>query len=486
MAVMDYLICLVIFSITRSNAEMLGKFVFHGDKEQHDSTLNVLHKPDSVHFAPSPGSIPSNEIASILALSLGLSVPEDIKWAGLQVSNPFNLPRAVMMLSIDNLPKGHKLKLPSTATFPVDQVDGVTSISDMYHVSSRYSLASHLGAIFEGRSKIVSISADEKVAGSGHSNTRLSATSVWSDLTNSWKLINGEGEVKDALSKKQVLKRISSVLISGYVYNEQQQIVTVNIKGLELSYNLDDKTDFKLFSELVYMLWQHEEIEHSKALVRDGAPDLYQLSISALKGIEKKYGADSKQMQGALLLIEKFVEKIVKKFVQLYDGNIFIVGVTVISDTDFFVANKDKFKPALKLLQESKVMLANFDNSGPEIHVVNKMESDAQQKLCEAIQRSVAHSNKFLKFKCANELPVHRLAKRSLLEYVDNPEVSEADRLNLSSYYDDMFPVIFNMWFWLMVVLALTVYATSLAMWNMDPGRDSIIYRLTQQKIKSE
>ena len=57
---------------------------------------------------------------------------------------------------------------------------------------------------------------------------------------------------------------------------------------------------------------------------------------------------------------------------------------------------------------------------------------------------------------------------------------------NLASKYDSMFPVIFNIWFWLLVVIALATYSISVAMWNMDPGRDSIIYRLTEQKIKNE
>ena len=57
---------------------------------------------------------------------------------------------------------------------------------------------------------------------------------------------------------------------------------------------------------------------------------------------------------------------------------------------------------------------------------------------------------------------------------------------NRASQYDSMFPIIFNIWFWLLVVIFLATYAISVAMWNMDPGRDSIIYRLTEQKIKND
>jgi len=177
------------------------------------------------------------------------------------------------------------LKLASTDSFAIDQVDGVSSISDMYYLSQKYSLSTHIGAIFDGKSKIVSISADEKVAGSGHTNTPMSEASVWSDLTNSWKHVTGNGEVTDSLSKKQVLKRVPDILISGFVYNDEEKTVSVNMKDLEVTFNLDDKVDFKLFSELVYMMWQYEEMAIKKSVLRDGAPDLYLLSISALKGM---------------------------------------------------------------------------------------------------------------------------------------------------------------------------------------------------------
>ncbi|CAB4025132.1 renin receptor, partial [Paramuricea clavata] len=56
----------------------------------------------------------------------------------------------------------------------------------------------------------------------------------------------------------------------------------------------------------------------------------------------------------------------------------------------------------------------------------------------------------------------------------------------VDDYYDNEFPPIFNISLWLMVILVLTVYAVSVVMWYMDPGRDSVIYRVTSQRMKSE
>jgi len=185
-------------------------------------------------------------------------------------------------------------------------------------------------------------------------------------------------------------------------------------------------------------------------------------------------------------LIEKFVGKITKSFEKLYDGNILIVGLTVPSEADYFDKHEKEIQPALKVLQDNNVMLVNFDNSVPELHTMDALEADAQEKLCKAIQGSIGHSSKSLKFKCAQDLPVHRVTRRSLLSAAESLTAEEMTDKNLASHYDDMFPVIFNIWFWLLVLLILTVYAVSIAMWDMDPGRDSIIYRLTQQKIKSD
>lgn len=68
-----------------SNGEMLGKLLFSDHTNMEKSSLTILHKPDTLHLAPNPGPIASDEVASLMALSLGLSVPRDVKWAGLQV-----------------------------------------------------------------------------------------------------------------------------------------------------------------------------------------------------------------------------------------------------------------------------------------------------------------------------------------------------------------------------------------------------------------
>ncbi len=58
--------------------------------------------------------------------------------------------------------------------------------------------------------------------------------------------------------------------------------------------------------------------------------------------------------------------------------------------------------------------------------------------------------------------------------------------LNLASPYDELFPVMFNIVLWLSIVLILAIIGVSYGMWHMDPGRDSIIYRMTSTRIKKD
>jgi len=64
---------------------------------------------------------------------------------------------------------------------------------------------------------------------------------------------------------------------------------------------------------------------------------------------------------------------------------------------------------------------------------------------------------------------------------------SETDNpYNLAYPYNYNYSVIFNIILWMMIGLALAVIVICYNLWNMDPGYDSIIYRMTNQKIRMD
>ncbi|KAJ6223883.1 hypothetical protein RDWZM_002428 [Blomia tropicalis] len=76
--------------------------------------------------------------------------------------------------------------------------------------------------------------------------------------------------------------------------------------------------------------------------------------------------------------------------------------------------------------------------------------------------------------------PLNRVARQSAGE-----NKKDIDR-NLAYEFDANFHTAFATIGFTTIVLLITVFAVSVAMWNIDPGRDSIIYRLTSQKMKKD
>ncbi|KAM8977130.1 LOW QUALITY PROTEIN: renin receptor [Pelodytes ibericus] len=81
------------------------------------------------------------------------------------------------------------------------------------------------------------------------------------------------------------------------------------------------------------------------------------------------------------------------------------------------------------------------------------------------------------------ETPLVRKSRSILAsEAISNP----GSPYNLAYEYNFNYAVVFNIILWIMIGLALAVIAISYNLWNMDPGYDSIIYRMTNQKIRMD
>jgi len=67
------------------------------------------------------------------------------------------------------------------------------------------------------------------------------------------------------------------------------------------------------------------------------------------------------------------------------------------------------------------------------------------------------------------------------------PTEPTAEELNLADDVSEDYPVIFNIILFLAIVLILALIAISVALATMDPGRDSLIYRVTSaQRFKKD
>ncbi|KAH3797674.1 renin receptor-like [Dreissena polymorpha] len=79
---------------------------------------------------------------------------------------------------------------------------------------------------------------------------------------------------------------------------------------------------------------------------------------------------------------------------------------------------------------------------------------------------------------------------RSLQQAVEPGAKAVAGRnetsMKVAPDYDENYPVIFNIVLWLMILMAIAVIAICYGIWNIDPGRDSIIYRMTTTRLKKD
>jgi hypothetical protein len=57
---------------------------------------------------------------------------------------------------------------------------------------------------------------------------------------------------------------------------------------------------------------------------------------------------------------------------------------------------------------------------------------------------------------------------------------------NPATFYSDQYPAIFHLIFWTSLVLTLAIFGIAYGMCNMDPGLNTVIYRMTSQRIKKD
>jgi len=78
--------------------------------------------------------------------------------------------------------------------------------------------------------------------------------------------------------------------------------------------------------------------------------------------------------------------------------------------------------------------------------------------------------------------PASGAARNRVRRAADVASAGAENPYNLAGKYDWNYAATFNMSLWTGVFLAIILYLISFAMWNMDPGRDGYVYRMTMSK----
>uniref|UniRef100_A0A8D1IK49 Renin receptor n=1 Tax=Sus scrofa TaxID=9823 RepID=A0A8D1IK49_PIG len=135
--------------------------------------------------------------------------------------------------------------------------------------------------------------------------------------------------------------------------------------------------------------------------------------------------------------------------------------------------------------------LAGLDEIGKRYGEDSEQFRDASKILVDALQKFADDMYNLYGGNAVVELVTVRSFDTSLVRKTRT--ILEAKQVkdppspyNLAYKYNVDYPVVFNMILWIMIALALAVIITSYNIWNMDPGYDSIIYRMTNQKIRMD
>lgn len=116
----------------------------------------------------------------------------------------------------------------------------------------------------------------------------------------------------------------------------------------------------------------------------------------------------------------------------------------------------------------------------------NNLLFDAIERISAAFYKAYK-GNALVTLATSDEAHTRRFARAAEEPPKDEPtKPDEFKNLNLAKNYNADYPVIFNIILWFGVAMFFALLAISIVIGNMDPGRDSIIYRMTSNRMKKD
>ncbi|XP_039443725.1 ATPase H(+)-transporting accessory protein 2 [Culex pipiens pallens] len=149
--------------------------------------------------------------------------------------------------------------------------------------------------------------------------------------------------------------------------------------------------------------------------------------------------------------------------------------------SDLLVTSTDENIPAVHIVRVSlEALLAAHEPSSPAIAEAKKLLTTALLELQTAAEKAFDGAV-VVGLVTSTEAPLVRSKRQA-----EKPKQGETQDFNIAKKYDSNYPVIFNIILWFSVVLVFSLLAISIAIATMDPGRDSIIYRMTSTRMKKD
>ncbi|XP_043247990.1 ATPase H(+)-transporting accessory protein 2 isoform X1 [Colletes gigas] len=408
----------------------------------------VLHSPNSVLFNGNE-EVEQSLLKEVLAAALGFTVKQRGTWSGISIADPFSLPEAVVAVAIEGV---GSLDIPRGKRFPLN----VNEVEETTWQALRERLEER-----DNDNTLVRISLGDGLDALGQSAL---------------------GELKPT------------------------PIDEASLKALNLR-----KEDDKKFLEEVQLL--HAIAKKAPSAIKpDSKSDIYWLVISGLRPIFDDYGYNSTTSREALSLLNNALNIIRDAFVQAYDGQVLIVAftndaskvhhirsVTIgrqkrdTNETDDKIKNVESTSEHTQLHNDADLTNNNNiiikqndhqdENKTVEDEEDTNINIDSASKYDSNVNNSTAKSD-FRDDSGVTESNQELTSTESNIYF--NTQIIGQKIHNLAKVYSADYPIIFNILLWFGVVFVFSLLAICIAISQMDPGRDSIIYRMTSNRMKKD
>ncbi|KAL6424221.1 hypothetical protein ACFW04_009815 [Cataglyphis niger] len=401
----------------------------------------VLHSPDSVEFTVN-GEIEQSSLKEVLSAALGYTGKQKDADHNIAIWDPFSIPQALVVIACDGMemlpPMEDKNKI--TYSLIVDEMEETTWQAIRSRIEER-----------SNDNTLVRINLSDGVDALGQSAL---------------------GELKPT-----------------------------NIEKLKFL-NLEIEEDRKFVEEMALL---HAIADNaSSAKKHDSGTDVYWLVVSALRAVLDLHGNTSAVANEAYMLLNDAMEHVSKAFVNAYDGKVVISAFT--ND-----ASKVRNARSVLLERQSRDTKAYKTNSvksaggakgAPISSDINNFfvkqdgEQDGQNnKKDEEEIDSISEPNTVdSTTERTGVQDDNGTSEKSVLDS-DNKEykidtntqtIGQPEFSGRAKTYTENYPVIFNILLWFGVIFFFSLLAICIAIADMDPGRDSIIYRMTSNRMKKD
>ncbi|XP_043590681.1 renin receptor isoform X1 [Bombus pyrosoma] len=239
------------------------------------------------------------------------------------------------------------------------------------------------------------------------------------------------------------------------------------------------KEEDKKFLEEVQLL--HAIANKAPSAIKpDSKPDIYWLVVSSLRPILDTYGSNSTASREALSLLNNALNVIHDAFIQAYDGQVLIVAFT---------------NDATKVHHIRSVTLDRQKRDAPDTQDDQRGE---KKKIEDEEDSNTSNNNTSTNYSDMNNSTANS-DTRDDSGISENQDMTNMDIYSNTQYigqdvtirsrskdYTENYPIIFNILLWFGVVFVFSLFAICIAISQMDPGRDSIIYRMTSNRMKKD